>query len=410
MYDPRKDPKTAAVDGALGTYGASDAVNSDEFGKAVGTKPNKKSGAAPNGVINANLPTTDLLPKHKKPTVVAAPDQMPPGWVNTPQFDPNFYNFNAPSAATAPTPFSAAQIRPVSDPRQVLIDPTQQAQFRQGQQDLVSRLTQQANGQGPSVAGAQLQQAQQANQAAAFAQLNSARGQGNPGLARQTMMTSSNLQAQTARDSAVARMQEQLNAQQALGSTLGGARQQDIGLATQQAQLTQEANLASYKGQLETAIQQGQLDQSTAETLYKAAQDRSTQQAGAQNALQQQYNDIKFKYIQAGMSAEQANQAAVLAVNGANQNAAFQNYQAQVAAAAAKRQQEAQYWNAGGTVAGAAATYYGGPAAGAAAKEGTTKVGESQTAKNNPAPVYDNNGSQVPDYSTTGGGSTSGMK
>ncbi len=129
----------------------------------------------------------------------------------------------------------------MADPRTAIIDQAAQAQFRTQQQNLIGQLAMQASGRGPSVAGAQLHQASQANQAATFAQLASARGAsaGNPGLARNAMNTSANIQAQTSRDAAVARMQEQMNAQGQLGNVISAGRQQDIGMATSQAQLGQ---------------------------------------------------------------------------------------------------------------------------------------------------------------------------
>ncbi len=314
----------------------------------------------------------------------AVTPQGDPRWITAPQYDQSQFNFT-PGTSQGPASFTGAQIRQVSDPRQVLIDPTQQAQFRQQQQGLISQLSDQASGRGPSVAATQLLQAQQANQAAAFAQLASARGQGNPALARQTMLTSSNLQAQTARDSAVARMQEQMNAQQQLGGVLSGARGQDITMATQQAQIDSAASLEAYKGQLQMAVQQGQIDQSTAELQFKAAQDRASQNLSTSTAMQQQYNTIKMQYLQMGMSADQANQAAALAVAGANQGAQYQSYQAQIAAQQAANQKKADLYKAGATGAGVVATMYGGPAAGAATKTAGDQLAEKQAAKDEQA-------------------------
>lgn len=223
------------------------------------------------------------------------------------------------------------------DPRTALINQAAQAQFRTQQQNLIGQLALQASGRGPSVAGAQLQQASQANQAATFAQLASARGAaaGNPGLARNAMNTSANIQAQTARDAAVARMQEQMNAQGALAGTLNQARGADIGLATSQAGLQQQSNMAQYNSQI---------------------------------AMAQQYNDLKAKYAAMGLDAQKANQMAALDI----QRIAQSNYLADLDRANAQQAaSKAQMSQGLGAIAGVAGTIYGGPAGGAIAKTGT---------------------------------------
>ncbi len=221
----------------------------------------------------------------------------------------------------------------MADPRTAIIDQAAQAQFRTQQQNLIGQLALQASGRGPSVAGAQLQQASQANQAATFAQLASARGMaaGNPGLARNAMNTSAGIQAQTSRDAAIARMQEQMNAQGALGSTLNQARGSDIALATSQAGLAQQANNMGYQGQLQMA---------------------------------QQYNDLKAKYAAMGLDAAKANQMAALDIQRMMQN----NYLADADRANAQQAaSRAQMGQAAGAVAGVVGTMYGGPAGGVAA-------------------------------------------
>jgi hypothetical protein len=146
-----------------------------------------------------------------------------------------------------------------------------QNEFRQQQMTLAQQLAQQAAGQGPSLATEQLNQAQAANQAATFAQLASARGGANPGMARQAMQTSAQLQGQTARDAALARIQEQM-----------GAREQLAGVANQ-----------GRTGDITTAGQQNEL---------------AIQQAG----LSQAYEDSKIKWAQVTQNAEIANQMAAL--------------------------------------------------------------------------------------------------
>jgi len=143
--------------------------------------------------------------------------------------------------------------------------------FRNGQMTLAQQLATQAAGGGVSVAGEQLKQAQTANQAATFAQLASQRGGANPGMARQAMQTSAMIQGQTAKDAAVARMQEQMNAQNQLAGVLGAGRQGDI---TESGQKIDLANM-------------------------------NAQQA-------QQYNELVAKYAGLNLSAEQSNQMAAI--------------------------------------------------------------------------------------------------
>lgn len=148
-------------------------------------------------------------------------------------------------------------------------------EFRQGQATLAQQLAAQARGEGPSLAGEQFKQAQQANQAAIFAQLASARGGANPALARQAMQTSQQIQAQTARDAALARIQEQMGAREQLAGVLGTGRAGDLEQASQMQQL---------------ATQQAQLGQNQAQMAA----------------------ELQAKYAQMGLSAQQANQMAAI--------------------------------------------------------------------------------------------------
>lgn len=129
-------------------------------------------------------------------------------------------------------------------------------QFRTGQATLAQQLAAQAQGQGPSLATEQFKQAQQANQAAIFAQLASARGGANPALARQAMQTSQQIQAQTAREAALARIQEQMGAREQLAGVLNQGRGGDLEQAGQMQQLaTQQAQLQQNQAQLAAELQ-----------------------------------------------------------------------------------------------------------------------------------------------------------
>lgn len=146
-----------------------------------------------------------------------------------------------------------------------------QNEFRTQQMTLAQQLAQQAAGQGPSLATEQLKQSQAANQAATFAQLASARGGANPGMARQAMQTSAQIQGQTARDAALARIQEQM-----------GAREQLAGVSNQ-----------GRSGDIQVAGQGNEL-------------------AVAQAQLAQQHAELQAKYTAMGLDAEKANQLAAI--------------------------------------------------------------------------------------------------
>lgn len=91
----------------------------------------------------------------------------------------------------------------------------------------------QAMGQGPSLAQAQLQNATEANMAAAMAQAGSMRG-GNPAaMARGLVNQVGDLNQQAANQSAMLRMQEQQNALAGLGATASNMGQLQLGQGAQ---------------------------------------------------------------------------------------------------------------------------------------------------------------------------------
>jgi RecB family exonuclease len=182
----------------------------------------------------------------------------------------------------------------------------QQGQFRDQQMTLAQQLAAQASGQGPSLATEQLKQSQAANQAAIFAQMASQRGGANPGMARQAMQTSAQIQGQTARDAALARIQEQMGAREQLAGVLNTGRAGDIDISKSQAGLQQEANLANFKSKIDVAIQQGQLDQQTGLAMYQAEANKGLQDA----QLAQQFQELQATYMSKGMDAQIASQMA----------------------------------------------------------------------------------------------------
>lgn len=141
------------------------------------------------------------------------------------------------------------------------VDPTQQAQFRDAQTGLLGQLEAQSQGQGPSLANQQLQAGTQANIRSAMAQGTTGYGV-NPALAqRNILQAAGTANQQAAQQAAMNRTQEQLNAQQQLAGLANQGRTSDIGMATTNADLSQQAGLANQQSQLTTNNQQNQMTQ-----------------------------------------------------------------------------------------------------------------------------------------------------
>lgn len=110
---------------------------------------------------------------------------------------------------------------------------------RNAQSALMQQLQQQARGEGPSVAQAQLRQASEENMSNAAAMAASGRGPGAGGAAYQAANQQANIGQKMAGDSAMLRMQEQQQAQGQLANLSGQMRGQD--LSTQTIGLQQQA-------------------------------------------------------------------------------------------------------------------------------------------------------------------------
>jgi len=125
------------------------------------------------------------------------------------------------------------------------IDPTQQAQFRASQMGLTQGLEGAIAGRDPSVAAIMLRQETERNIANQYAMAQAATGQ-NAGLAaRQAAINSAGINQQSIGQQALLRAQEIATARGQLGGVLDSGRGQDIGLAGQQAGLSQQVNLAN---------------------------------------------------------------------------------------------------------------------------------------------------------------------
>lgn len=127
---------------------------------------------------------------------------------------------------------------------------------------LVSELQSQARGEGPSLAQAQMRQAQDRSLAQQLAAAGRSRGAGAAATQRQLMRGQQSAARQIAQDSAIARMQERQAAQQQLGS-LTSQSQQQLGQQLMAArQLETQQQLAAQQGltQSESLRQQALLD------------------------------------------------------------------------------------------------------------------------------------------------------
>ena len=125
------------------------------------------------------------------------------------------------------------------------IDAAPQDQFRAQQMGLAGVLTNQMNGVGPSAAQAQLQAGTDASINSALALARSQRG-GNQAFAmKQALMQNGQTMQSAANSSAQLRAQEQQQAQLGLAGVLANGRASDINLATSQAGIDQETNLAN---------------------------------------------------------------------------------------------------------------------------------------------------------------------
>lgn len=157
-----------------------------------------------------------------------------PGFFGTGTYQPNPGNFQIPGYAGFQNTFAqGAMAAPFRAAPQ--IDPSQQGQFRGQQQSLASMLMAQASGSGPSLAQGQLQQATDRNLSQAYA-LGAARPN-NGAVLRDIANQRGAISQQAAADSGQLRLQEQMQATGQLGQLLAGARGQDLGLASDNAQL-----------------------------------------------------------------------------------------------------------------------------------------------------------------------------
>lgn len=192
-----------------------------------------------------------------------------------------------------------------------------QEQFRSSQEQLVSDLQSRARGETASAAELQLRQGQSQAMRTALALSRSQPGL-SPGAAqRSAQMAGIELQGQANQEAAILRAQEQAAAEGRLAGVLGGARGQDIGMATSQAGFEQQANLSNAQMEqqanmfnTQTEMQQRQFNDSM--TQYYMSQGMSREQA------QQQANMAYEQMIQQQTQWEQSLEAQIAMAEAGN--------------------------------------------------------------------------------------------
>jgi len=166
----------------------------------------------------------------------------------------------------------AGQTRQVGVGPAARIETDPQAQFRGGQATAMDLLRARAEGGGPSPAALLLREQTDRNIAGAVGRAASAGPGVNPAtaarLAGQQIATTNQ---QAGRDAALLRAEETARATEQLATTAGAGRQQDIGLAAEQARLEQETttlqseadlqrSLADMQAQQQIALQSGDIE------------------------------------------------------------------------------------------------------------------------------------------------------
>lgn len=168
-----------------------------------------------------------------------------------------------------------------------VIDQTNANQIRQQQLAALGGLQAAANGTTPSAAALQAEQARQANVANQFGMAAAFRGR-SPGAAQaQASRGAAMINAQASASGAAQRAAEQAQARNALVAALGGVRQQDTGVATDQAQLQlaqqgqdQDWRKALLGGQVASTGQEGTAAGTYAKLLQDQADAKNKSEAG----------------------------------------------------------------------------------------------------------------------------------
>lgn len=184
--------------------------------------------------------------------------------------------------------YNAAGRRPAPRMRAGQMDTGQSDQFRNMQMGLAQQLQGQANGTGPSLAQNQLNAGMDRNIANAYAMAQATPN--NAGVQRDLANQRASIGQQTSADSANLRLQEQQQAQNMLGQISAGARGQDLGVASDNLQASQQTGMANLQSQQ----QQNQMNQQAMQ--FYMSQGMSQDQAQAQ--LNMQMQNLKMQAYQ----------------------------------------------------------------------------------------------------------------
>lgn len=259
-------------------------------------------------------------------------------------YKPQFRTFNRDSAVinngygdSLGSALAGAQSRSTPLVAGQTISTDQQNQFRQNQIALAQQLQVRAAGKAPSAAEIQMGAGMAEIARQQRAQAAGARGL-SPALAQR--MATQNIaaaQQQQVSSAGALRANEQAAAEQAFGQHLANARGQDLGLATNQAGMLQQASLANQSTELQN---RAQMDAATAQYIGMGMQREEAEQQARMD-----FEGMKTDYTLGVQNIK------------ANLQTGQQSVDAQ--REAARQQRNAAYINAGATLGAAAVSSYG---------------------------------------------------
>lgn len=142
--------------------------------------------------------------------------------------------------------------------------------FRSNQRNLIDRLEAMSNGQGPSLAMAQLQAATDKNLSAT--QAMTASGRGGPLAAAQAMNQMQRTQAQASQDSVASRIAEEQMALGQLGGAINAGRQSDEGVNTFNAGQSNQMAIANMEARLRKMGMDNAAIQAVIQQMFGASQ------------------------------------------------------------------------------------------------------------------------------------------
>lgn len=228
-----------------------------------------------------------------------------PDMIAAPTIPTTGVNSAAVTVGAMPT-LSKTSITPVSNMAGPNFAGSAQATKLQG--GLAEQLAAQTRGEGPSLATEQLKQAQANNLAATFSMMASQRGGPTAAGTRGAMSTAADINAQSARDAAMARIKEQTEAQGLLAGTTASMRSGDVS----EQKLTADINQANLAKDLQLAVEQGKMDERTAQSIYSTESAKVMKNAD----LASQYQGLVANYTKMGLDAATANQRAQVDMEG----------------------------------------------------------------------------------------------